>query len=1469
MNKKVWKRLNRCVMIAVLTAGLAPAGIGRPAVSAAAAPSGLMVEAAPPASAAPAAADDAAAAAPPSGAAAQAPAAQEPAAGPSGDPEAAPAEPAGPDAGGDSPAAGGSATDSSGAAGPERQAAPDSDPAADKAEAAEASALTQASAAPIVADTFESAAAGANPPGWTIGSPPAGVTAKVTASADRGGKVLTVSQAAPVANTYNFRRPAAVTSAKSSLSYSFSVPQTDTVIYLPTPGKDTAALAQFAVYGGSISYMGQGVSTWTKLMPVEPNVWYDVRVAMNSGTGTFDLEVDGRRLLTKKPMKNSGPMNSFSVAVYKEHSGSASFDDFYVNGYIAAVSASFAEPQVQVPPGRDIDLELVFDPADATDRSATFSSSDESVATVDANGRVHGVSEGTAVITAQPDEPIAAAQTTVTVADVPVSGVTVEAPAGPLPVGSHTLLDASFEPEGASETDLTWTSADESVATVDGYGEVTAVAPGQTTITAAAVSGAEGEAAVTVAARTVMRELFVSPQGSDGGSGAAASPFATIGRAQQEVRLLNDNMTGDIVVNLAAGTFALNAPLAFTPEDSGTNGYFVTYRGAGGEDTVVSGGRTIAGWTETAAGSGVYRSNVGTGLETRQLFVDGVRAVRARSEGGLTRPVKTATGYTSEDTAIASWSDAPELELVFEDEWTNSRVRVQSVTQANGLAQITLRQPGWTAVSNRSQTSATLPVYYENARELLDRPGEWYYDKAAGVMYYKPRAWEDLGTATVVAPVLETLATIMGESADNPVRNLNFEDIAFMYSTWMRPSTDAGHSDAQNNHLRYAGSPDQLPPAAIMAELSNGVNFTGSTFAKLGITGIRLQNGVQNSLIEGSRFYDISGGAVNVGQPISSDRDIFNPDDHRLIMKNDDIVNNVIHDIGVDFKSAAAVSAGYPLDMDISHNEMYELPYSGVHIGYGWAKAFDPVTRNVKVEDNLIYDLMGKGLRDGGAIYTMGATGATADDKNFVGGNYIRNQLEANAALYTDEGTAFWKFEHNVIDLKDTPPWSTSVRWAMAYVPSIHDVEYVHNYTTTATFTNNSDRVVFADNTVVPDANWPQEAQAIIANAGLQSAYAALNDGEIGRWSTAVLELESGQSGTLQLTSIGGKDESNSAAGASIYYRSLDPQIAQVNSQGVATGVSTGAATIEIAVIEGSVLRILHAQVQVDDETTDIGLEGRPGHVAYAKEGQTLDLEAYGVSRFGDRTALTSVGYDSGDDSVFTVNAAGKLTAVAEGAAALTITAAGPDGEALDVEYEVKVWKDGTVYTHSLQPEIENPSGWYVNTQANALSELAGGTLSLRAPSGYAVYKDRKFQNEMLNFNLKIDDVPGSGNWYALMLNNQDIEQNYSTGTMYMSVIGSGGIELHRFNAGKRTTIYGGTSQAPGLEGLSIPNTMLGFGAEHEIQTGVFKESGGVRVVLTSDGTEVFNYLDPSADAIGEAGHIGFISRQRITELSY
>ncbi len=131
--------------------------------------------------------------------------------------------------------------------------------------------------------------------------------------------------------------------------------------------------------------------------------------------------------------------------------------------------------------GESATLIATVKPDDATDKTVTWSSSDESVAKVD-NGKVTAVKSGTATVTAKCSDKTTECAVTVT---VPVSSITLDKTTLSLAVGESATLIATVKPDDATDKTVTWSSSDESVAKVDN-GKVTAVNTGAATVTATA-----------------------------------------------------------------------------------------------------------------------------------------------------------------------------------------------------------------------------------------------------------------------------------------------------------------------------------------------------------------------------------------------------------------------------------------------------------------------------------------------------------------------------------------------------------------------------------------------------------------------------------------------------------------------------------------------------------------------------------------------------------------------------------------------------------------------------------------------------------------------------------------------------------------------------------------------------------------------------------------------------------------------
>lgn len=498
----------------------------------------------------------------------------------------------------------------------------------------------------------------------------------------------------------------------------------------------------------------------------------------------------------------------------------------------------------------------------------------------------------------------------------------------------------------------------------------------------------------------------VSPTGSDANAGTAAAPFRTLARAQRAARAATPRMREDVVVVLRGGLHRLSEPLVLDARDSGRNGRRVVWRAAEGEQPVVSGGVRVTGWEEL--GGGLWRARVGS-LATRQLYVDGVRAVRAR--GTLPGLEPAPGGYRATGPRIDGWRNVRDVELVYRSIWTEQRGQIASV--ADGL--VRMREPFFTNARLHGPTAIGLPAWIENARELLDEPGEWYLDRRAGELLYLPRPGENLPGAEVVAPVLEALVRGRGTLA-RPLHDVSFEGITFADATWLGPDRDGGFAAIQANfaltgrNARFDGTDDEWTkmPAAVTFGAARRIRLAGNRFVRLGGAGLNLERGTKNSEVVGNELADVSGTGIQLGEV--SDH---HPRDARMVVSGNVLRNNSIHDVAVEYAGGVGIWAGYVARTSIEHNELSQLPYTAISLGWGWGSRDLPgrptPARGNRVVANSIRDYL-RVLRDGGGVYVLGSQPGLV-----VAGNVIVGQGGPGGALYLDDGARHATVERNVV----------------------------------------------------------------------------------------------------------------------------------------------------------------------------------------------------------------------------------------------------------------------------------------------------------------------------------------------------------------------------------------------------------------------------------------------------------------------
>jgi len=234
--------------------------------------------------------------------------------------------------------------------------------------------------------------------------------------------------------------------------------------------------------------------------------------------------------------------------------------------------------------------------------------------------------------------------------------------------------------------------------------------------------------------------------------------------------------------------------------------------------------------------------------------------------------------------------------------WADNVMRIASITSAGGTASIKVQSPENMIFGrpNPAFFPSQMRFYFENAYELLDQPGEWYLDETTNVLYYKPRSGEDMTTATVIAPVVETLLSVNGTSTSDQASYLWFQALTFAHSNYLRAS-QYGFLDAQAGlyNLTAPGNNAQTvgrPAAAVTVTNANHIHFERNLFTQMASTALDFTSGTHDDLIIGNAFTDIGATAIALGKFVVDEKTDYhtpyNPTDKNDICTRDTIKDN-------------------------------------------------------------------------------------------------------------------------------------------------------------------------------------------------------------------------------------------------------------------------------------------------------------------------------------------------------------------------------------------------------------------------------------------------------------------------------------------------------------------------------------------------------------------------------------------------
>ncbi|RZK58968.1 MAG: right-handed parallel beta-helix repeat-containing protein, partial [Hymenobacter sp.] len=549
-------------------------------------------------------------------------------------------------------------------------------------------------------------------------------------------------------------------------------------------------------------------------------------------------------------------------------------------------------------------------------------------------------------------------------------------------------------------------------------------------------------------------DIWVAPAGSDRNPGTAAQPLATPNAALRQARNLrrlhDPSVVGGVHIWLRGGEYRLTEPWFFRPEDAGTADSPTLVEAAPGERPVLSGGTPVTGWRKATgkipglpaiAQGQVWVADAplfgGRKLDFRQLWVNGRKATRARTPNGDNLPRLLTWDTDRRETtvpaaALGTVRQPGQLELVLHQMWAVNVLRVKTLAVQGDQARLTFQEPEsrvqfehpWPRpiLNGKNGSSA---FYLTNAVELLDAPGEWFYDAPRGQVFYWPRPGENLATAHVVAPALETLVQVAG-TLDQPVSYVQFKGLTFSYSTWLRPS-QRGHVPLQAGmylldgySLTQPGTPDKAglenqawigrPPAGVMLHGAHHTRFERCRFEHLGATALDYQSGTHDDVISGCTVRDVAVNGMQLGK--FSDESVethlpYNPKDEREICTSELIENNLVTDCGNEDWGAVGIAAGFVRGTTIRHNEVAQVPYTGISLGWGWTKTANCMRDN-KVQANYVHHYA-QHTYDVAGVYTLSAQPGTVISENrvdVIGRAPYVHDPDHWFYLYLDEGSA-------------------------------------------------------------------------------------------------------------------------------------------------------------------------------------------------------------------------------------------------------------------------------------------------------------------------------------------------------------------------------------------------------------------------------------------------------------------------------
>ena len=500
--------------------------------------------------------------------------------------------------------------------------------------------------------------------------------------------------------------------------------------------------------------------------------------------------------------------------------------------------------------------------------------------------------------------------------------------------------------------------------------------------------------------------LYVSPNGSDAWSGRLPAanarktdgPFRSVTRARDAIRAMATR--GPVTVYLRGGRYELEAPLEFTPADSGSAKALIVYSAFEEEIPVLSAGTKLTSIRDANTHWEVRLPEVERGdWDFSQLFVNGARRMRSRlpAEGYyyiagsaprapyLAPKHSDAFRYDSRDLSLSPDENLLDIEVEVFHHWSTSKLRVAEIDPGARII-------SFTGSTYRNLTAGTRYLV-ENTQAGMREPGQWCLVSSTGTLKYMPLPGEHISSVEIVAPRHPCVLKISGGLRKKQwVEHLVFRGITFAHANWATP--------LQGNVVAQA---ECSLPCGVQTEGMRDCAFENCRFTQISSHALELGLGCKRNRIEACEFVDNGGGGIKLGPSRSKDADLI--PSHNLIR------DCLIAHNGRFLPASVGILLQFAHDNVIEHNDIYDLYYTGISSGWTWGLGETPTCNNV-IAYNHIHDCLQDVLTDGAGIYTLGRSPGTV-----IRGNHIHDLtgIPWAVGIYLDQGSSFTLTEDNLV----------------------------------------------------------------------------------------------------------------------------------------------------------------------------------------------------------------------------------------------------------------------------------------------------------------------------------------------------------------------------------------------------------------------------------------------------------------------